>query len=509
MTMEINEFVDVMEELEDASGSNAKQDILKRVFPRHSAEDNEIFVRLVLGELFDDPEKNTNVSKARVLNAASELTGVSVEEMKEVIDAHGKPSYGVEFAISQNQQQSIVPKDSTLEELYSFIQLLPQAGGDKERRDIVKEMLSLANTPEEAKWISYSLLNDLSVGTGWKTVAKAFAEAEGLSKDEVYKSKNVVGTLPEVVGTYYDRRNLVTEPILGKPFNPMLASGADDIDSFGSGWVAQTKYDGARVLVHNGEDDVRLFSRGRQDVTDSLPEIASVFQYDYREMILDCEVVAYRNGEIAPFQHLLKRFRRKEDIDKIKDEVSVHLYIFDILMKDGRWIGDEPAFKRYDEIPGDLHGSKPLLHIAEISNDIESHYAEALDKGHEGVIVKKWDAPWSFDRSDNWQKLKPSESLDLRVAGITAGTGKHADRLGAFILETEDGVRLGNVGTGFSDEERGEYDTEDMIGKIVEVTAEELQETDDGYGLRFPRFEAIRSDKEEADDLERVEEILE
>lgn len=506
--MKIEHFAEYMEQIESASGSNDKIDVLCRVLDQHSDDELVVFSRFALGELFDDPERKTHVSNGRVISAVSDYTGVEKDDIKGVIEAHGKPSYGVEFALSRQQQQGIVQPSATLEDIYELVDLLPDADGDKERDEIIQEILSNASSTTEGKWLSYCLLNDLSLGLGWKTLAKAFASYEVLNKDEVDKARNVVGTFPEVLNYYYARGELPLTPILGQPFNGMLAKGGTKASDYTDGkWMAQTKYDGARVFAHNSANDVRLFSRGRQDVTKSLPEITEDFEQTHRKMILDGEVIAYQDGEVAPFQAILQRFRRKENIDEIRQKIQVKYKIFDILMLDDEWVGDRPAHERYDMIPPQLE-LLPNVEIAEISNNIEEHYAEALENGHEGVIVKDWNSPWVFERDEAWQKLKPSESLDLRVCALKPGTGKHADKLGAFELETENGVHLGNVGTGFSDEEREKFDTEDMIGEIVEVVAEELQETDDGYGLRFPRFEAVRDDKQEADDIARVAEIL-
>lgn len=532
--MKLSEFADIMDRVEETSGNDTKA-VLREVFQGYGPEEIEVFTRVALGELFDDPSKNTHVQGNRMLSAVSDLTGIDKDELKGIEDAHGKTSDAVHYAIENKQQKSVVPSSTTLEELYEALERLPDADGDKAREKIVQEMLGNADNGREGKWISYCVLSDLAMGIGWKTLATAFASVENLEKDDIYKSVRIVGNFPQVLNRYYDDGTLQLSPKLGEPFKPMLAAQGKAPSQYGSDWVAQTKYDGARVLIHSQDftlekadtieqttAGVKIFSRNQQDVTASLPEIKEAFRDDERQMVLDGEVVAFDGDEVLPFQKVMERFRRENNVDEMAKEIPVKVYVFDALMVDGEWITDEPAWKRYESIPGDI-ADHPNIEIGRMSNDIAKLYDDALTRGHEGVIVKKWDAPWEFDRSDSWQKLKPQEELDLEVIGYKPGTGENAGMLGALELGARDGdevVSLGHVGTGFNDAERARFhpsNKDAILGEILLIKAEELQMNEDGTpgGLRFARIPddmtleaCIRQDKDEPDTLDKVEEVL-
>lgn len=111
-----------------------------------------------------------------------------------------------------------------------------------------------------------------------------------------------------------------------------------------------------------------------------------------------------------------------------------------------------------------------LEYINELLND-------ALKNGDEGLVLRQ---------GNKWLKVKPSETYDVTVTGIQDGKGKHLGKLGAFITD------MGKVGTGLTDDQRIEYNTQDMIGRTIEVDCMEL--TEDGK-FRHPRFVRVRYDK--------------
>jgi DNA ligase-1 len=129
----------------------------------------------------------------------------------------------------------------------------------------------------------------------------------------------------------------------------------------------------------------------------------------------------------------------------------------------------------------------------------QKRYAEinraAIAGGYEGIMVKDVDAAYECKRVTHWLKLKPVIEVSLEVIAIEEGTGKNVGKLGALVCEgVDDGKKITvNVGSGYSDEQRDEYFTTDLIGSIAEVRADAITQNQDGsYSLRFPRFLRFR-----------------
>ncbi|EMA60320.1 ATP-dependent DNA ligase LigA [Halorubrum kocurii] len=329
---------------------------------------------------------------------------------------------------------------------------------------------------------------------------------------------------------------------VGRPVQAMLAqagSATDAVEAFGEVAV-ETKFDGARVQVHyvpesGGEErdklGPRIYSRNMDDVTDALPEVAEYVEARISDpVILDAEVVAVDDdGGPLPFQEVLRRFRRKHDVDRMREEVGLRLHAFDCLHADGRDLLDEPLRARHDRLVEALPDAAAGVEFADDPAAIEAAEAAALDAGHEGVMLKNPESAYTpGDRGRDWLKRKPDvETLDAVVVGAEWGEGRRAELFGTFLLAVRAGdgefATIGKVATGLTDEaladltERlephvvSEDGTEIGIRPevVLEVGYEEIQTSptySSGYALRFPRFVGVREDKsvDGADSLERV-----
>jgi len=221
----------------------------------------------------------------------------------------------------------------------------------------------------------------------------------------------------------------------------------------------------------------------------------------------------------------------------MRDEVELELYVFDILYdgEDGAVI-EEALEERHERLVESVDdGIVARTAWVEDTETVRSEETVALEKGHEGVVVKHPESAYSPGRrGKNWLKIKPEpETLDLVVTGGEWGEGRRASLVGSYLLSVrgDDGYEtVGKVATGITEEKLEEL-TEYFVGGeeglvvsedgkeivfqpevVFEVGYEEIQESpvySSGYALRFPRFLGVRDDKsiEEADTLERLERI--
>src|SRR5438128_5315160 len=143
---------------------------------------------------------------------------------------------------------------------------------------------------------------------------------------------------------------------LFRPLQPMLAQAADDVRQAlahlgGEKGEAAFEYklDGARIQVHKAGDEVRVFSRQLNDVTQAVPDVVeAVRRLPLHEAILDGEAIALRpDGTPLPFQVTMRRFGRKLDVERLRTELPLASFFFDILYADGAPPLDEPYARRF------------------------------------------------------------------------------------------------------------------------------------------------------------------
>ncbi|WP_255196008.1 ATP-dependent DNA ligase LigA [Halorarius litoreus] len=394
-------------------------------------------------------------------------------------------------------------------------------------------------SPAEAKLLARLVLGEMRIGVGEGTVRDAIAEAFEVPVASVERALQVSNDYGLVAETARDTGTAGLDAMdldIGRPVQAMLAQAGTVTDALDA-WeevAVETKYDGARVQVHVG-DEVRIFSRNMEDVTTALPEVVEfVEEHVDVPTILDGEVVAVDDdGAPRPFQEVLKRFRRKHEVDRMREAVRVELRAFDCLHADGEDLLDEPLTARHDRLQAvldDEHAVSALL-VTTDAEEIAAHGTAALDAGHEGIMLKNPESTYSPGRrGKNWLKRKPDvETLDCVVTGAEWGEGRRAELFGTFRIAVTDGddyATVGKVATGVTDEQladltdlfephvREESGTEVTFAPevVFEVGYEEIQSSPtygSGYALRFPRFVAVREDKgpADADSLERVERL--
>ncbi|MCD2202559.1 ATP-dependent DNA ligase LigA [Halobacterium sp. KA-6] len=506
-----------------------------RVFPAHSETKLDIGPRLCYEALAR--AASTNVTVEDVEDRLAE-TG-DIGEVAGNLDLGGQAGLGA-FAADSGDD------NLTVAEVYEDLSALAAAEGDGSQDEKVTLLFGLFNdcSGEEARYLARLVLGEMRIGVGEGAVRDAIAEAFDVPVEAAERALQVSNDYGLVAVTARDEGVEGLDAMhleVGRPVQAMLAQAGtvtDALDEWDEAAV-ETKFDGARVQVHWDGDDVSLYSRNMEDVTDALPELVE-FVEDHVDapVILDGEAVAVDDdGNPLPFQEILKRFRRKHDVEQMRDEIRVELNAFDCLHAHGEDLLDEPFRERHQrlrDVVDDESAVSEIL-ITDDADEIAAFEERALEAGHEGIMLKDPDAAYTpGDRGKHWLKRKPDvETLDLVVTGAEWGEGRRASFLGTFMLSARDEgtgeyATIGKVATGITDEELAdltdllephirsedgqEVDLEPAV--VFEVGYEEIQTSptyESGYALRFPRFVTVREDKppENADTIERVEHLAE
>ena len=610
-------LVDIYERLEATDSTLAKRDVLGEAFADADDEHLPLVVVLCQGHLFAAwQRKELGVSSSLTARAITKATGVSEDGIERRWEETGDLGDAAAWATENEAQRTLFSTDLTVQAVVETLRELPTyegEGSEQRRVDAIAGLLSDA-TPREARYVTRTALGHLRIGIGEGLVRDAIAlaflngiddagtvgdsgettvgeatddkttegeatngkatDGEGADSEAieaVERAFQVTNDYPLIAHTAREEglSGLAELGIeLFRPARVMLAEKAAGLDA-GIGSVAENpadvllefKYDGARVQVHKQGEEVRVFTRRLEDVTDAFPDVVRAVRADVSatDCVLDGEVVGYdrETGDPIAFQQFSQRIKRKYDVEELIEEIPATLHCFDALSIDGESLLDASLDRRLDALGNVLDPEPGAVERATSQRVADSDapvdfYDRALLAGHEGVMVKNLDAPYRPGRRVGYMmKAKPTmETLDLVVTRAQYSEGRRSDFLGRLFLAcvddtdraddsdtneadeaagtTDDGRfrEVGRLATGYTDEELREL-TDRLEGLltersgrvfdvrpevVLEIEYEEIQSStkyDSGYALRFPRFLGVREDLSpaDADTLSTVERL--
>ena len=412
----------------------------------------------------------------------------------------------------------------------------------KRREAVLESIFRACATPLEATYVVKIVTGDLRIGLREGLVHDAIASAFESTHREVTRAVMACGDAGEVAVAAKHGTLAEIHVSYGTPIGLMLASPIPYGDDYamldGASWVSEEKYDGIRAQAHVRDGVVRLFSRALNDISSSYPEIVRALASQTRPLILDGEIVAEREGRVLPFRTLQARLQRKEiDADLLRD-VPLTYVVFDALAVDDDFLIDEPLLVRRDRlvdafVPAAHLTIAPFEHVDAIAaGEINDRFERARARGHEGLMLKRTDAPYHPGRRGKWWlKLKRElTTLDVVVVAVEWGNGKRANVLSDYTFAVSDGedglLTIGKAYSGLTDAEIADltqWFLAHRIGEsghrflvepqvVLEVAFDVVQRSDlheSGYALRFPRIVRVRDDKpaSEIDTIERVHDV--
>ncbi|MFJ6737333.1 ATP-dependent DNA ligase [Streptomyces sp. NPDC091279] len=412
-------------------------------------------------------------------------------------------------------------------------------GSQAERARLVGELMSAA-TAGEQRFLRGLLTGEVRQGALDAIAVEGLARATGAPPAEVRRAVMLAGSLGAVARALLADGPPALERFrltVGRPVQPMLAHSASSVaEAVGrlGACAVEEKLDGIRVQVHRDGDTVRVHTRTLDDITDRLPEVTEAARELAGErFILDGEVISFdAAGRPRSFQETAGRVGSRVDVATAAGAVPVTPVFFDALAVDGRDLLDLPFTERHAElarlVPEPLRVRRLLVAGPEEVPAAERFLAEALERGHEGVVVKGLDAPYSAGRRGaSWLKVKPVHTLDLVVLAVERGHGRRTGTLSNLHLgaRAADGswAMLGKTFKGMTDamlawqtERLGSLAVADdghvvtvRPELVVEIAYDGLQRSTRypaGVTLRFARVVRYREDKrpEDADTVERL-----
>ncbi|MFI6447143.1 ATP-dependent DNA ligase [Kitasatospora sp. NPDC050543] len=432
------------------------------------------------------------------------------------------------------------------EEVLVRVAAVHGAGSQAERRRLLDGLFGRATAPEQ-EFLRAVLVGELRQGALDAVMAEAVAQAAEVPVAAVRRALMFRGSARVVAEAALSGGAPALSAFgleVGRPVRPMLAASAPDVatalERIGAGTPAalEWKLDGIRVQVHRDGDRVGVFTRSLDDITARVPEVVEAARsLPLRSAVLDGEAIALGpDGRPRPFQVTAARTASRQAPERLRAEVPLRAFFFDLLHRDGEDLVDLPASRRWTAleraVPAGLR--VPRTETCDLAA-AQEFFRATLAHGHEGVMVKDPAARYAAGRRGaGWIKVKPRHTLDLVVLAAEWGSGRRRGYLSNLHLGARGGggsglgpwVMLGKTFKGLTDEllawqtdqllarevERDAYTVRVRPELVVEIAFDGLQRSPRypaGLTLRFARVLRYREDKGpgEADTVATVREL--
>ena len=510
--MTLDRLVRAWRDLGATRSRNAKRDIIAAVLCETPADDVDIVVNYLSGSL------------------RQRRTGIGWRSLQSVPEPAVEPTLTVREV------------DSSMESMAA----LSGPGSAALRQQQLAELFGRA-TEGEQQLLGGLVFGELRQGALESAVQDGLAAAYEVPKEAVRRAAMLLGSTAAAAGALIRGGLPALERVslqVGIAVQPMLAASAPDVAQAlaktGLPAVVDAKLDGIRVQVHKSGDQVRVFTRSLDEITDRLPLVTSVVAaLPQEQLVLDGEALALRpDGSPETFQQIASSAATRSDLDRVdlsgRERLPLRPYFFDLLRIDDQDLLDHPLLERSAimerQLPGEL--LVPRLVATEVGAAVDL-YEDVVRRGFEGVVIKNPQAPYAAGRRDSgWIKVKPRHTFDLVIIAAEWGHGRRQGWLSNLHLaaradDSDDLIMLGKTFKGLTDEML-EWQTKRFLELevrrtqgtvflrpevVAEIAVDGLQTSTrypGGVALRFARVLRYRDDKrpEEADTLSTVKKLL-
>jgi DNA ligase 1 len=338
----------------------------------------------------------------------------------------------------------------------------------------------------------------LRIGLKESLVEEAIAKAFGGTVSEVQRANMLLGDIGETLKLAADGKLADAKMRLFHPLGFMLASPAESAEqalSYFQNALVEDKYDGIRAQAHCSDGEVCIFSRTRDEITESFPELPEALAGLPQDAILDGEIVAWsyddpqavapephrlsgerparrpestteapspNPGQALPFSTLQQRLGRKQPSEKLIQQVPVAYLVFDVLYAGGELLlerslrergsildtllaapRDSQALRRSS--PGSQSRldfgdevSAPRTQVirapvfrASTPQELDQLFEAAQARGNEGLMIKDPESPYTPGRRGK-SWLKLKRELATLDVVVTAVEYGHGKRIGVL-----------------------------------------------------------------------------
>jgi len=571
-------IAEAYEKIEATTKRLEMTDLLVNLLKTTPKEIIDKVVYLTQGRIYPDfTGIEIGIAEKLAIKALAEATAHKETTIKESIKQTGDIGETTQQLITTRKQTTLItPKPLTVQKVYETFEKMAKATGTGAVETKITQLAGLLAyaTPKEAKYIMRTATGNLRLGIADMTVLDALAIAYGGGKEarehveRAYNISSDLGRVAKTIATQGLEGIKKFQVQIGEPIRPMLAerlsTPEEILEKLGGKCIAEYKYDGERIQIHKQNNNITLYSRRLENISNQYPDAIELIktQVKAKTAILEAECVAIdtETGEMRPFQELMHR-RRKYGIKQAMQEYPVSLYPFDALYINGKDLTQEPYPKRRKALEQAITENdkvKTTKHITTNNpKELEKFFLQAIEDGCEGLVCKST-APdsiyqagargWLWIKYKRDYKSEMTDTVDLTIIGAFHGRGKRARTYGALLLaaynpQNDTFETATKCGTGFTDQDLAklpetmkkhviphkhprvnstlEADVWFEPAIVIEILGAEITlspihtcamntiREDSGLAIRFPRFTGNYRPDKAAEDATTTAEIVE
>lgn len=526
----MKDFADLYTKLDETTSTNRKIDAMVDYFQRAPKQNAVWAISFLIGR-----KPRQVVPTRKLIQWAAGLAEIPEWLFEASYDVVGDLAETITLLLPKPESTSNRPLSEWVE-----LNLLPLRGLEPEIQR--REILSAWNRMDESQRFVWNKLitGGFRVGVSRRLVVRALERFSGI--DAAVITHRLMGEWPATADTY--RRILspdTRDADISRPYPFYLAYPlTEELGELGpiNNWQVEWKWDGIRGQVIKRSQQVFIWSRGEELVTEKYPELTDSAVSLPDGTVLDGEILPWKDDRPLPFSELQRRIGRKTVGKKLLSEVPTAFLAYDILESDGTDLRQTPLMKRrknldqiLSNLPSDRIIPSPLVRVQNWQ-ELEILREESRRRGVEGFMLKRFDSVYQVGRRrGDWWKWKV-DPLTADAVLIYAQRG-HGKRAGLFtdytfaVWQVDTLVPFAKAYSGLSDKEIREVDrfiqrnTLERFGPVrsvrpelvFEIAFEGIQTSSrhkSGLAVRFPRIARWRRDKkiEEIDTIETLKALL-
>jgi DNA ligase-1 len=527
----MNDFTQLYLDIDSTNKTNKKIGFLASYFQQAAPED------AAWGLFFLTGQRVPRAVNTRLLREAIvEASGYPLWLVEECYDTVGDLAETVSLLYPPTHDTCALPLHVLIE-----TELLPlKPKSDEEKVETLLRLWAGMSSDERFVW-NKCVTVGFRVGVSRGLVARALSRLTDLPTATI--SHRLMGTWEPTAEDFLrliSPEESAADP--GQPYPFYLASPLEkEVTELGDriNWIVEWKWDGIRAQLIKRKDTPLIWSRGEELITDRFPELSASIDALPDGVVLDGEIMGWKDGAPLPFLDLQRRIGRKTVGKKILEDVPVMFMAYDLLEKDHEDQRQQPQFERRRMLESVLQSQPdnsriPLSPIVEESgwDELAEIRKESRKRGVEGLMLKHRSAAYESGRvRGNWWKWKIEPyTVDAVLTYAQKGHGRRAGLFSDYTFGVWDNgelVTFAKAYSGLTDKEIKDVDhfikanTLERFGPVrmvkpelvFELACENIQRSSrhkSGIAVRFPRISRQRPDKtpEQANALEDIKRLL-
>jgi len=520
-------FARLVQRLSSTTKTNDKLDALVDYF-QHAEDKDKVWVIA----LFSGRRPRRTVSGARLTEWCAELVNLPLWLLQESYLTVGDLSETIALLIPET-----ATNESPQRSLHYYVekfQQLDQASEPEKKKFIVQSWLELNS--KELFVFNKLLSGAFRVGVSQNLMVNALAKLVKLESSVI--AHRISGNWDPSTTTYHDLLSEEAAAVdFSKPYPFYLAYALEDeLSELGdpAEWQAEWKWDGIRGQIIKRNNQLFVWSRGEDLLTEKFPEYHMLVNRLPDGVVMDGEILPYKNDQVLNFNVLQTRIGRKNVTKKHLQEAPVGFFAYDLMELNGEDTRDWPLSQRREALEELVKQvNLPFLRLSPVVSftnweELKTIRGQARGINSEGLMLKRKSSAYlTGRRRGDWWKWKIDPlTIDAVMVYAQKGAGRRSNLYTDYTFAVRDGDKLvtfTKAYSGLTDKEFAQVDAfvkKNSLEKfgpvrtvkpelVFEIAFEGIAASNrhkSGVALRFPRISRWRKDKK-VDEINTLDDL--